>query len=474
MQQLLIIDDDQDMCLLLSRFLKKHGYTVHIAHSGKGGMALLERHKVNLVITDFRLGDTDGDKLLQGIKTNYPQLPVIIMTGYSDIKMAVQVMRAGAYDYVAKPLLPDEILLSIRHALSDFGESAPEPVPEENTVRPSLPAPQTSGPYIFGGSPAFLQILDQVDRVAPTNYSVILYGESGSGKEVIAREIHSRSLRADRPFVAIDCGALSRELAGSELFGHEKGSFTGAFLQKTGSLELANGGTVFLDEVGNLSYDIQVSLLRVTQEREMRRIGSNKNIVLDVRIIVASNEKLWDAVQEGKFREDLYHRLNEFSIEIPPLRERRYDIPVFAAHFLKMTNKELDKHIRGFSPEVEEIFNNYAWYGNLRELKNVIKRAALLTDGEYISPVSLPFEISHYQRLQFPDTEKASLPAGPALTEASGANKLKGKGLNAEYEMIISTLQKVNFNKSEAARILNIDRKTLYNKMKQYQQLNNV
>jgi two-component system response regulator HydG len=240
-----------------------------------------------------------------------------------------------------------------------------------------------------------------MDLVSPTNYSVIIYGESGSGKEVIAQEIHSRSKRKNAPFIAIDCGALSKELAGSELFGHEKGSFTGALNQKVGSLEIANGGTVFLDEIANLPYDVQVSLLRVVQERRMRRIGGNKDIELDIRIIVASNEKLWEATKKGKFREDLYHRFNEFSINVPPLRERRNDIMTFAHFFLEHTNTELDKHVEGFQPEVEHIFKTYLWPGNLRELKNVVKRSALLADEAMIDVTALPFELVNHSKLLF-------------------------------------------------------------------------
>ena len=239
--------------------------------------------------------------------------------------------------------------------------------------------------------------------MAPTSYSVIIYGETGSGKESIAQEIHNRSKRSSKTFIAIDCGALSKELAASELFGHEKGSFTGAVNQKIGCFELANGGTIFLDEVANLPYDVQVSLLRVVQERKMRRVGGTKDIDLDVRILIASNELLWNATRTGKFREDLYHRFNEFSIEIPPLRERRDDIMLFAGHFLQTTNEELGKQVKGFDPDVEEIFKKYVWYGNLRELKNVIKRATLLTEGEFIEASSLPFEISNYSKLQFAD-----------------------------------------------------------------------
>jgi two-component system, NtrC family, response regulator HydG len=494
MQKILIIDDDRDMCLLLKRFLSRHGFEVLESYSGKKALELLETVEPDLVMCDFRLEDMEGNVLLGKIKEKYPHVPVIIITGYSDIKIAVEVMKMGAYDYITKPLFPDEILITIKKALETSatmespgvvikketpvngnGSPAPEPAKEK------APAVIHSGDYIFGDTPTFRHILQQIDLVGPTNYTVIIYGESGSGKEAIAQEIHKRSKRKGKPFVAIDCGALSKELAGSELFGHEKGSFTGALNQKIGSFELANGGTIFLDEVANLGYDIQVSLLRVVQERKMRRIGGTKDTELDVRIIVASNEKLWDSAKKGKFREDLFHRFNEFSIDVPPLRNRADDIMLFANHFLQQTNAELGKRIRRFSPEVEAIFKSYVWYGNLRELKNVIKRATLLSDGEQIEASSLPFEISHYNKLQF---DKAPEPAAvnqvPNTVEdlaetprVVSETTLKGASIDAEYEMILRALKKVNFNKSKAAKLLNIDRKTLYNKMKQYQEFNN-
>ena len=501
MQKILVIDDDRDMCLLLKRFLSKHGFEVIEANTAKKAYELLETPDFDLVLCDFRLDGTDGKSMLVKIKEKYPLVPVIIITGYSDIKIAVEVMKLGAYDYITKPLFPDEIILTIRKALNDAQRKAqPEASSEEGMVysppvrddrnRPesqTQPAIVVSGQYIFGDSPAFRQILQQIQLVGPTNYSVIIYGESGSGKEAIAQEIHKKSKRHNKPFIAIDCGALSKELAGSELFGHEKGAFTGALNQKIGSFELANGGTIFLDEIANLSYDIQISLLRVVQERRMRRVGGTKDIELDVRIIIASNEPLWEASKRGKFREDLFHRFNEFSMTIPPLRERKEDIMVFARHFLNLTNEELNKKVRGFTPEVEDIFKNYIWYGNLRELKNVVKRSTLLTDGEYVEARSLPFEISNFSKLNF---ESAPEPQQPQAFQAAGPQTilpvsnptsrtildettLKAASIDAEYEMIIEALKQANFNKSKAAKLLNIDRKTLYNKMKQYQEFNN-
>jgi two-component system response regulator HydG len=484
MSKILVVDDDNDMCLLLNRFLTRHGYEVAGTNSGQAAIEWMKKNKPDLVLSDFRLEDMTGMELLGKIKTAHPAAIVIIITGYSDVKDAVEVMKLGAYDYVTKPLFPDEILLTIKKALSE------EPK-EQGIARSSVtPQPVTAVPhaktrtvfndkYIMGDSPEFATILKQIELVAPTNYSVIIYGESGSGKEAIAQQIHNKSKRANKPFVAIDCGALSKELAGSELFGHEKGAFTGALNQKIGSLEIANEGTILLDEIGNLSYEIQVSLLRVVQERKIRRVGGIKDIELDVRIIVASNERLWDATRTGKFREDLYHRFNEFSIEVPPLRKRSDDILLFANHFLRLTNLELEKDVKGFTKEVEDIFRNYVWYGNLRELKNVIKRATLLTDGDWVEVKTLPFEISNFHKLQFETQAKtelqinnntAPLASGEksALVSGSYENKLKSANLDAEYDVILDALKQANFNKSKAAKLLNIDRKTLYNKMKQF------
>jgi two-component system response regulator HydG len=489
MAKILIVDDEKDLCLVLNRFLSKHGFQVIEANKGKKALELLSEDAPDLILCDFKLDDMDGTSVLKAIKEINPSIPVIIITGYSNIKTAVEVMRLGAVDYVTKPLIPDEILMTIRRALEQ-GNKAGEGVHVESN-RSDDAAPRVNNgkrlpagkndQYIFGDSPYFKNILKQIDLVAPTNYSVIIYGESGSGKEAIAQEIHKRSKRANRPFVAIDCGVLSKELAGSELFGHEKGAFTGALNQKIGSFEIANEGTIFLDEIANLSYDVQISLLRVVQERKMRRVGGTKDIDLDVRIIVASNEKLWDSSRGGKLREDLYHRFNEFTINVAPLRERTGDMMIFASHFLGIANNELNKRIKGFTPEVERIFKSYVWYGNLRELKNVVKRATLLCDEEYIDAKSIPFELTNFSKLQFePSVE--TMPVKEQHEEVPqtqvAAKKvpfkepsLKSVGLDAEYEVILEALKKVNFNKSKAAKVLQIDRKTLYNKIKQYHEL---
>ncbi|KIC96326.1 sigma-54-dependent transcriptional regulator [Flavihumibacter solisilvae] len=491
MQKILVIDDDRDMCMLLNRFLTRQGFDVMEIYNGKKALDYLAQNRPDLVLCDFRLEDMDGKQVLTRTREMYPDIPFIIITGYSDVKLAVEVLKLGAFDYVTKPVFPDEILVTIRKALespqtgvtASQPEKKPAPVVQAASRDPKVPPPPKDK-YIFGSSPEMKNIIKQIELVSPTNYSVIIYGESGSGKEAIANKIHEQSNRRNKPFIAIDCGALSKELAGSELFGHEKGSFTGALNLKIGSLELADGGTVFLDEIGNLPYDIQVALLRVVQERKIRRVGGNKDIDLDLRIIVASNEKLWDAARNGKFREDLYHRFNEFSISLPPLRERVDDVLLYARHFLATTNAELGKSIIDFSREVQQVFNSYPWYGNLRELRNVVKRAALLTDGSYVEIQSLPFEITYYNKLNFDGQAHyesqaaipriveggAQHPVRPVLNEQS----LKSVSIDAEYEMIIEALKQSNFNKTKAAKLLNIDRKTLYNKMKQYQQFNNL
>ena len=461
MKKILVVDDDVDICTLLSRYLTKKGFEVSTSYTGSQALDVLKKNRFDLVLCDFRLGDIEGSEVLVKIKELYPEVPVIIITGYSDIKVAVNVMKLGAFDYVTKPLLPDEILFTINKALN--GETGEASLTSAPSRRSNAAAADPFGDFVTGESPQSRELYKQIDLVAPTTYCVIIFGETGTGKESVAHAIHNRSPRKDKPFIAMDCGALSKELAGSELFGHEKGAFTGAIMSKAGHFELANGGTLFLDEVANLTYEIQVSLLRVIQERKAKRIGSNKEIDLDVRIIVASNENLYDAVQKGRFREDLYHRFNEFSIPIPPVRERGKDIMIFANHFLGIANKELGKNIKGFGEEVVNSFMSYQWPGNLRELKNVIKRAALLTDGDTIMTKALPMEISTV-KYSFPEIH----PRGSAMGSAPVATvpNLKSISLEAEYEMIMSVLKQVNFNRTKAAKILNIDRKTLYNKMK--------
>jgi two-component system response regulator HydG len=377
----------------------------------------------------------------------------------------VDVIRAGAYDYITKPLIPDEVLTVLKKALNQPVTEAPNQPSKIKEAKISKHSNQHNKEFLEGNAGATKELYSQIELVAPTNFSVILYGESGTGKEVIAKTIHEKSARKGRPFIPMDCGTLSNELAGSELFGHMKGSFTGAFSDKEGHFELANGGTLFLDEVANLSTEIQASLLRVIQERKFKRIGGNKEIDIDIRIIVASNENLQEAYRKGKFREDLYHRFNEFSINLPPLRNRKEDIPLFAEFFLSKTMTELNRQLTGFNDDVMEMFIEYNWPGNLREFRNVIRRCVLLTQSGYITSASLPPEISNAI------AGKPQSPAAAPGKSAAGNNPpdLKSSASKAEYETIMRVLKEVNFNKIKAAEVLKIDRKTLYNKIKNYE-----
>jgi two-component system response regulator HydG len=474
MKKILIIDDEVNVAILLSKFLTRNGFDVTTASSGNSGIEHLKKEEFDLVLCDYRLEDTDGREMLRLIKTQYPKTGVIIITGYSDIKMAVELIKMGAYDYISKPLYPDEILNTItkaietRQALMENDE-APAPVSKATKKQSVL-----SDGVVVGTSHASKELFRQIELVAPTNYSVIILGESGSGKEEVAKSIHLHSPRSSEPFIAMDCGSLTKELAASEFFGHEKGSFTGAFATKIGHFEMANGGTLFLDEVGNLSYEIQAALLRTVQERKVKRIGSTKEIDLDVRIIVATNENLIDAINKGKFREDLYHRFNEFSIYLPPLRDRGSDIMLLAEHFLLLANQELGRNVTQFSPEVIACFMSYRWPGNVRELKNIVRRATLISEDTEITTKSLPLEISNYKMPAF-DYDKQpgqsrSLYGQPQQEyrpePKEQRHNLKNAALEAEYETILRVLREVNFNKTKAAEILKIDRKTLYNKMK--------
>ncbi len=462
LKKVLIIDDDADLCLLLQHFLQKNGYEAVTALSGQDGLKAFGASAFDAVICDYRLGDIDGLTLIQLLKQKNAQVPVIVITGSSDIKIAVQAIKMGAFDYILKPLIPDEVLSVLQKMTSEPPKENGRPAEKKQTDHASIPG------FYKGVSPAALTLYEQASVVADTNYSVILYGESGTGKEVVARVIHNQSSRRQRPFVALDCGTLSKELAGSELFGHMKGAFTGALADKEGHFELAESGTLFLDEIGNLSPDVQAALLRVIQERKFKRIGGNKEMPVDVRIIVASNENLKDAYMRGKFREDLYHRLNEFPIHLPRLRERPEDVLPLANFFLEQSCKETNKTIDKFEDDVQQVFQSYPWPGNLREFRNVVRRAVLLTKpGESIQLASLPEEIRYYYSTH--DGHAHQEHFSTILLEEPEI--LKEAASKAEYELIMSVLKKVNFNKKRAAEYLKIDRKTLYNKLKNFQSL---
>lgn len=481
MKKILIVDDEINIGLLLSKFLTRNSFEVTCATNGASAMDYMAKEHFDLVLCDYRLEDTDGMKMLTYIKSKHPKSGVIIITGYSDIKLAVELIKMGAYDYITKPLYPDEILNTINKAIATQAA-----LNERETDQPNVSySPKTedekspkksnltlTDDFVVGSSTASKELMRQVLLVAPTPYSVILIGESGTGKESVAKAIHLNSPRRDKPFVAMDCGSLTKELAGSEFFGHEKGSFTGALYTKIGHFEMANGGTLFLDEVGNLSYEIQAALLRTVQERKVKRIGSTKEIDLDVRIIVATNENLHAAISKGRFREDLFHRFNEFSIYLPPLRERGKDIMVFAKTFLQYANKELNKNVESFSQEVINCFMEYNWPGNVRELKNVVRRATLLSEGTEVQVKTLSLEISNYLMAPQASSFETHVEIASPQSAATKPN-LKNAALEAEYDTILRVLKEVKFNKTKAAKLLNIDRKTLYNKMKAIDQEQN-
>ncbi|MFH6990416.1 sigma-54-dependent transcriptional regulator [Flavobacterium collinsii] len=446
MPKILLIEDDISFCKLLEKFLIKKAYDVTIAFSAAEARIAIKKESFDLILTDLRLPDSDGIGLMSEIKTTYPQIPVILMTGYSDVNTAVKAIKNGAADYISKPFNPDEVLLVITNALKTSETETEEvPVKEKEAVKKQI---SSENEFVKGISIASKKLLDHIQLVSPTDMSVLIIGESGTGKEIIAKSIHQQSLRKNNNFIAVDCGAIPKELAASEFFGHLKGSFTGAISDKMGYFEAANGGTLFLDEIGNLSYENQIQLLRALQERKIKPVGSNKEINVDIRIITATNEDLREAVKNGDFREDLYHRINEFSILSPSLKERDEDLMVFADYFLEKANQQLNKEVIGFSPEVVAIFQNYNWPGNLRELQNCVKRSTLLSKGEFIESDVLPVEFFQIQK-------EANSGGSFSLSEN-------------EKEAIIQALSKAQNNKSEAAKLLKITRKTLYNKLKHY------
>lgn len=446
MTRILVIEDDLTFSRILEGFLSKNGYAVTVCHKGQDGLRVFAANPFELVLLDYRLPDMTGMDILFEIKKIAQQTQVIIMTSFSDIRTAVKAMKMGAFEYITKPVNPDELLMLVQQALKKEKASA---TPEKSNL---------ANQFVEGSSAVSKKLHDYIRLVAPTDMSVIIEGESGTGKENIARTIHKLSARAKAPFVAVDCGAISRDLAASELFGHVKGSFTGAVQDKTGQFEEAHKGTLFLDEVGNLSYEVQVKLLRAIQERVIQPVGSNKEIRVDVRILTATNDDLAESVKKGSFREDLYHRINEFKLQVPAVRERAEDLEEFLHFFREVANQELNRNVTGFDSHVSEIFRLYEWPGNLREMKNVIKRAVLLTTDGVIKVNALPSEM----------LETVRNPQPKVSADAPQIYDLKALQETQEKEMIIKTLQEVRFNKSKAARILNIDRKTLYLKIEKY------
>jgi two-component system response regulator HydG len=440
MPKILLIEDDVSFCKMLENFLVKKSYTVTTAFTAEDAKTKIKTQNFDLIITDLRLPDYDGIELMSEFKSTYPTIPVILMTGYSDVNTAVKAIKNGAADYISKPFNPEEVLLVIANTLQiTIPNLTDAPIP-------NIKKRTTDEEVVLGISAVSKKLAEYIQLVSPTDMSVLIIGESGTGKEVVAKSIHQNSPRKNNNFIAVDCGAIPKELAASEFFGHLKGSFTGAINDKIGCFEAANKGTLFLDEIGNLSYENQIQLLRALQERKIKPVGSNKEINVDIRIITATNEDLREAVKNGTFREDLYHRINEFSIQSPSLIERNGDLMIFADFFLNKANQQLNKNIIGFSPEVVTVFENYRWPGNLRELQNIIKRATLLSQGDFIEQSALPLEVFQTKNR---NTGDFSL-------------------FENEKDAILNALEQAKNNKSEAAKLLKINRKTLYNKLKQH------
>ena len=448
MAKILLVEDDVAFCTMLKTFLIKKEFQVDAVYTATEALSHISKNDYDVVISDVRLPDGEGLEVLRAVKEKNRETGVIMMTSYAEISMAVNAIKEGALDYIAKPFHPEVILQGINDAFTHEPSSVPA---ASKPKQKSVPQKKASGnSFIKGVSEASEKLNNYIDLVAPTNMSVLIMGESGTGKEQIAKSIHDKSKRNAAPFIAVDCGAIPRELASSEFFGHIKGSFTGAVNNKTGHFEAANGGTLFLDEIGNLNYELQVQLLRALQERKVKPVGSNDEIQVDIRVIAATNEDLFKLVQKGDFREDLYHRLNEFSIKVPPLKDRQDDLMIFADYFLDSANIELEKDIAGFDDDTVAAFKAYHWPGNLRELKNVVKRGVLLSNDDVIAASVLPSEI---------------LKASKKEEDETSYSLFKNKN---EEELILDALEKSNGNKSKAARLLSIDRKTLYNKLKQY------
>ena len=444
MKSILIIEDDITFGMMLKTWLGKKGFEVSSVSNIARAQKHIEGQGADLILSDLRLPDHDGIDLLKWMNEKGIDIPLIIMTGYADIQSAVQAMKLGARDYVAKPVNPEELLKKMSEALqaketSAVHNTAKAPAKKSSSAASSNNA-ETHHAYLEGESDAAKQLYNYVGLVAPTNMSVLINGSSGTGKEYVAHRIHQLSKRNDKPFIAVDCGSIPKELAASEFFGHVKGSFTGALTDKTGAFVAANGGTIFLDEIGNLGYEVQIQLLRP--------VGSTQEVAVDIRLVSATNENLEQAIEKGTFREDLFHRINEFTLRMPDLKERKEDILLFANFFLDQANKELDKHLIGFDSKASQALLNYHWPGNLRQMKNIVKRATLLAQGSFITLLELGTELLE---------TTTACPASMAL-----------RNEETEKEHILEALRQTGNNKSKAAQLLNIDRKTLYNKLKLY------
>jgi two-component system, NtrC family, response regulator HydG len=466
MKSILIVDNQVSTCNLLDKFLTRNNFRVETSTNAAHGLEILKKNQFDLILAEYHLPDVSGEELFERFQKTSPNAGVIFMSAQATLKNAVSIIQRGALNFVSKPLNPDELLEAIKDSQNEIVKSSSPTVSHKPTC-PQLETKTNSG-LVFGKSERAVEMMHQVKTVGATNYSVIIQGETGTGKESLARLIHAHSPRRDKPFVAVDCGSLSREIAGSELFGHEKGAFTGAITNKTGFFEQANGGTIFLDEIANLSLDIQMALLRALQEKVIRKIGGEKEIPTDVRIITATNENLLEKSETTTFREDLYFRLSEYVLEVPALRDRMEDLPLFVDFFLEQTSMELDRQKPRISKEVEACFENYSWPGNLRELKNVIRGACLfLGEDNCIEKDSLPDRILYSVEKANESILKSenSEHADPELNAIKNSD-LRSTALKAEYNKIIEVMNKVHFNKTKAAEILNIHRKTLYSKLR--------
>ncbi len=435
--RILIVDDEASIRESLWEWLKDIGYSVSTASNGSEALQLAQRETPDIIIADLVMPGMDGIELTKRVKELSPDIPIIIITAYGSIATAIAAIKEGAYDYIEKPFCPERVELVIKKLVEHQ-----KLIKENISLRQKL-EDRYRFENIIAKSNRMQQIFEMVKVIAKSNATVLITGESGSGKELIARAVHNLSPRKDKPFVAISCAALSETLLGSELFGHEKGSFTGAIAQKKGKFEYANKGTLFLDEIGDISPNTQVHLLRVTEEKEFTRVGGNEPIKVNVRIISATNKDLKKAVAQGQFREDLYYRLNVVTIDLPPLRERREDIPLLAEHFLKKFSLENQKEIAGFAPEAKEFLLKYHWPGNVRELENAIERAVILAKDSLVTLADLAYQ---------------NLPLAPVSSDKS----LK----ELEKSHILSVLRQTKGNLSQAAKILGITRMTLYNKVK--------
>ncbi|WP_019538051.1 sigma-54-dependent transcriptional regulator [Proteiniphilum acetatigenes] len=446
-RRILIVEDDRSFGAMLQKWFERNGFSATLCSGMVAAQeALSQTEPYQVVLSDLRLPDGDGIMLLNWLNEMRMSIPVIIMTGYGEIQTAVSAIKLGAFDFLEKPINPDILTKKIETAF-DAGQEESSPPLKQQTEKRSY---KENKEFVEGRSPLSTQMYTHIDLVAPTQMAVMIIGESGTGKEHVARLIHTRSNRANGPFIAVDCGSLSIELAPSELFGHKKGSFTSAIEDKTGFFREAHGGTLFLDEVGNLPYGVQMQLLRTLQEKKVRPVGISTDLNVDVRIITATNENLEKAIDKGNFREDLYHRLNEFMIRVPSLRECAEDIPSYADHFREEANKELGREVADISPDALVVLKNYNWPGNLRELRNVIRRAVLFTRGDSITVDSLPVLTTK---------KEESLPKAAISLSIEPEE---------EREKILRALEQVKGNKTKAAILLQIDRKTLYNKMHQY------